>query len=266
MTGRGNDDDRRAEAGSVDDPDRDVDDPPNRGSPTSDRGLERRAVVGIVLLGVVSVGGVAAFLLRRQGVLTAASLEAFLEATGPYAPVVFVGVQALQVIVAPIPGQILAGVGGYLFGRVPGTVYSMTGVVIGSYVVFVLARRYGRSAVLRLLDEDLVTRFERFGEKNGRLTLFAFFLLPTFPDDALCALAGLWPIGTRTFLVLLVVGRAPSFLLAAHAGTSLESGALGEVGIVLTGLVLVFLAVYVGRDRIEAALGPDESTENAPDT
>ena len=100
----------------------------------------KRALLGGLLVSVAVVGVVAAGLAGREYV-TAGSLLAVLETVGPFAPLLFVALQTLQVIVAPVPGQILAGVGGYLFGPLVGTGYSMLGVVLGSIVVFVLTRR-----------------------------------------------------------------------------------------------------------------------------
>jgi uncharacterized membrane protein YdjX (TVP38/TMEM64 family) len=62
-------------------------------------------------------------------------------ALGPPAPVGFVVLQAVQVVVAPIPGQALGGVAGYLFGTWAGFVYSMVCITVGSAVVFALAKR-----------------------------------------------------------------------------------------------------------------------------
>ena len=50
------------------------------------------------------------FLLDRHRVL------AWLSSFGAWAPVVFVGVSAVQVVLAPIPGQFIGVAGGYLFG------------------------------------------------------------------------------------------------------------------------------------------------------
>jgi uncharacterized membrane protein YdjX (TVP38/TMEM64 family) len=216
----------------------------------------KRALLGGLLVSVAVVGVVAAGLAGREYV-TAGSLLAVLETVGPFAPLLFVALQTLQVIVAPVPGQILAGVGGYLFGPLVGTGYSMLGVVLGSIVVFVLTRRYGERVVERLLTDGLRTKFERYGSENGAVTLFVFFLLPTFPDDALCAIAGLWEVRFRTFLVLLVVGRTPSFFAAAYAGTSVHSGAIGQFGILVSAVGIVTLVVYLRRDWIRNKLGSD---------
>ena len=79
---------------------------------------------------------------------------------GPFAPLAFIILQTIQVIVAPIPGQTLAGVGGYLFGTLGGTASSMLGVALGSTVVFMLTRWFGRPYVERVVDADALARWD----------------------------------------------------------------------------------------------------------
>jgi len=177
-----------------------------------------------------------------------------LETLGPVAPVAFVLLQAAQVVVAPIPGQILAGVGGYLFGGWLGLVYSMTGVVLGSSVVFVASRHWGRPFVIRVLDPATRDRFDGFVDEYGAVGLFVAFLLPAFPDDALCLLAGLTAIRFRRFLVLLVVGRTPTFAVAAVAGTSFADGRVLEGLVAVAAGALVTVVVYRFRSAISTRL------------
>jgi uncharacterized membrane protein YdjX (TVP38/TMEM64 family) len=207
------------------------------------------ALVGAVALGTLAVATYAPFLSDP------AWLRATIAATGPLAPAVFVAVQTLQVVVAPVPGQVLGFVGGYLFGTAAGAVYSLLGVTLGSAVVFVLARRFGRPYVERAVDADALARFDGFVAEHGRAGLFVAFLLPTFPDDLLCVLAGLSEIRLRTLVALVVVGRAPSFLAVAAAGGSAASADYRAATALLTGLALLTLVVYYGRDRFAAAVG-----------
>lgn len=222
------------------------------------------AVAVVLVLGVAAVGGAVSAL---GGGPTVAAVREFVAGFGPLAPLAFVGLQALQVVVAPVPGGVLAGAGGYLFGGLGGTVLSMTGVVLGSLVVFGLTRTYGRAAVEGLLGGGgpRFERFERFGETNGPLALFVFFLVPLFPDDLLCAVAGLWDVRLRTFLVLLVVGRTPSFVAVSYAGTSLQSGALAEFGLLVGVLAVACLGAFVWRDRIEGRLRAGDTARDASD-
>jgi uncharacterized membrane protein YdjX (TVP38/TMEM64 family) len=154
------------------------------------------------------------------------------------------------VILAPIPGQLLAGVGGYLFGTWLGAGYSMVGVVIGSTVVFLVSRRFGRSYV----EQSALRRWDAFVDRGGVPALFVCFLLPTFPDDLLCFVAGLTDLRLRRFLALVVVGRTPTFVAVAYAGTRLSDGVLGQFALVVTVLTLGSVAVYATRDRIVARL------------
>lgn len=205
------------------------------------------------LLGIIAVVTVAAWWVDLP-LFDPVWLQSWIEATGPAAPVVFVLFQALQVVFAPIPGQLLAGVGGYLFGSTLGTLYSMLGVVIGSTIVFIATQRYGRPFVTRILDPETLNRFDGFVADYGAVGLFVAFLLPTFPDDALCLMAGLTELQYRRFLVLLIVGRAPTFLASAVAGTSFVSGRLDRVLLVVAGFAVVSAVVYRFRARLSSPL------------
>jgi uncharacterized membrane protein YdjX (TVP38/TMEM64 family) len=217
--------------------------------PFASRAARRRALrLGAVALAAAFVTAAATW--RVAPVLTdPARLRGLVASFGPLAPLAFVCLQAVQVVVAPIPGQVLGGVAGYLFGTWAGFWYSMIGVVVGSTVAFLLARRYGRPFVERTFDTGVVERFDALADDTAPLALFALFLLPTFPDDLLCALAGVSPMRLRTFLVLLIVGRAPSFALVAFAG---DRAAASRPVAALTAVALVALVaalVYGYRSR-----------------
>ncbi|WP_267639726.1 TVP38/TMEM64 family protein [Haloarchaeobius amylolyticus] len=171
------------------------------------------------------------------------------------APVVFVAIQTVQVILAPIPGQTLGGVGGFLFGWVAGTAYSILGVAIGSHVVFLFARAYGRPAVEDWVTADVLDGFDDFVDDHGELGLFLAFLFPAFPDDALCFIAGLSPVSGRRFLLLVVVGRLPSFLAVAYAGDSLATGDPWEFAAIVAVLGVGSLVAYLRRDALVGLVG-----------
>jgi uncharacterized membrane protein YdjX (TVP38/TMEM64 family) len=168
-------------------------------------------------------------------------------AAGAFAPLVFVAVQTVQVVLAPVPGQALGAVGGYLFGGLAGTVYSLVGVLVGSLVAFELARRFGRPLVERVADPDALAGFDDFVDRHGRVGLFVAFLFPTFPDDLLCFVAGVSGVRRRDLLVLVLVGRTPSFALAAYAGDGAAQGQYWLVASLVA--VLALLTVLVGRYR-----------------
>jgi uncharacterized membrane protein YdjX (TVP38/TMEM64 family) len=212
---------------------------------------------GILILLLVSVAFFGLYLATRRYasfVFNAAELRVWISQFGIFAPLVFVLIQALQVIVAPIPGQVVALVAGYLFGPFWGTVYSLTGVLIGSTVAFSLAKRYGRSFVVDILHEDVVNRFDEFVERVGAPGLFAFVIIPGLPDDAICFLSGLTPLRLRTFIAVISVGRLPAYVITVYAGGELASGrflsAIALIGVVVVASVVGYYKQEAVRDFV----------------
>jgi uncharacterized membrane protein YdjX (TVP38/TMEM64 family) len=216
-------------------------------SSRADRRRGIAAAIGVAVLGV----GLYVFVSRYAGFITdRQALQAWLDGFGIFAPVVFVGIQALQVIVAPIPGQVVAVVAGYLFGSFWGTVYSLTGVLIGSAIAFSLSKRFGRSFVESVLHEDVVARFDGFVETVGVPGLFAFVVVPGLPDDAICFLSGLTKWSLPTFIGVIAVGRLPAYVLAVYAGGEIANGRFLSA-IALLALIVVASAVgYYKQDAV----------------
>ncbi|MFB6106097.1 MAG: TVP38/TMEM64 family protein [Halobacteriaceae archaeon] len=184
-----------------------------------------------------------------------AAFAAYVRSFGAWAPVAFVVLQATQVVVAPIPGQVTGFAAGYLFGAVAGTVYSMLGLAIGSAVAVVLARRFGRPFVERVVPAATIERFDDVVGRDGLLVFFVAFLVPGFPDDAVCFVAGLTRLPTWKLLVVAVVGRLPTVFLVALAGAEVASNRLVAAAAIAVALAAVAAVVYLRRDALLAALG-----------
>src|SRR6267143_600297 len=67
-------------------------------------------------------------------------LKETVRAWGWMAPLVFIAIQALQVIISPIPGEITGPVGGALFGTTLGLIYSTIGLTLGTLFCFWVGR------------------------------------------------------------------------------------------------------------------------------
>jgi uncharacterized membrane protein YdjX (TVP38/TMEM64 family) len=215
----------------------------------------RRRFLLHAAVAVCLVVGVVVLVRDRLSVVTdAATLRAYVRGFGALAPLVLIGLQALQVVVAPVPGQVLAAVAGYLFGPWWGTLYNMLGIALGSTVAFWLSRRYGRAYVERTVDSQALSTFDTFVQRRGLLALFVLFLIPGLPDDVICFLGGLTPIPLRKLVLVAIVGRAPAFFLVNVAGALVASGNLRAAGVLLAVVALLALVGYRYRDRVASGL------------
>jgi uncharacterized membrane protein YdjX (TVP38/TMEM64 family) len=213
-------------------------------------GSRRRFLLHLLVAAIV-IGGLTLFAQRNLQFLTnAREIRAFVQGFGVWAPLVLVVLQALQVVLAPVPGQVLAVAAGYLFGAWWGTLYNMIGITIGSTVAFWLARRFGRSYVEDIVHEDTLSRFDGISDDRVRLGLFVFFLLPGLPDDVLCFVGGLTRLPLWQLVVIAVVGRAPAFFVVNVVGELLGTAQFEAAALLAIAVLAVSVVGYVYRDRL----------------
>jgi uncharacterized membrane protein YdjX (TVP38/TMEM64 family) len=178
-------------------------------------------------------------------------IEQTIEDAGAWGPVVLILMQILQTIAAPIPGQLTAFAGGYLFGTVLGTTYAMIGATIGFTIIFILARKLGRPFVEYFVDKKTLKKFDYLAESKGVFIFFLTALLPFFPDDLICFVAGLTKIPIRTLVIITFLGRLPTNLIYAFAGEGVANDNFELVLYVLGIGLVVAGVVWWKRDKLE---------------
>jgi uncharacterized membrane protein YdjX (TVP38/TMEM64 family) len=215
--------------------------------------LNKRTVLLVLLLGAV-LGGVF-YGLYASGVIdlftSKTVLLQFIERHRGYAALIFVGLQALQVLVAPVPGEVTGFVGGVLFGSVWGIALSTVGLGIGSWLAFMLARLLGRPLVERLVEPETIARYDYVMKHKGLFLAFLLFLIPGFPKDYLCYILGLGHMSQRNFLVVSVAGRLLGTVLLTLGGTYFRDERWGALFTVIGISVAIILVVMVYRENIE---------------
>lgn len=209
----------------------------------ADKRGRHAAIIGGIAVVLVLVGLAVLFERNLAWLSDPAAVRAWIRSFGPFAPLVFVLIQASQVVIAPVPGHVLGLVSGYLFGALWGTVISVTGAVIGSYVAFKLSREFGRPFVENIIHADTLARFDSLTHERGLLTLFLVFLIPGLPDDVICFTAGLTELRMGRMVLVAFLGRLPGFFLTNLAGAQLAAAQVLQT--------VVIIAILAGA----AALG-----------
>jgi uncharacterized membrane protein YdjX (TVP38/TMEM64 family) len=177
-------------------------------------------------------------------------LKGVLTSFGVYSPLLFIFLQILQVIVAPIPGEAIEFLGGYLFGLKAGLLYSMIGVVLGSWLAFSLARIFEKRVVEKFVSPELRKKFDYLIGHEGVMLSFILFLIPGFPKDTLCYILGLTPMSLGIFLTISTIGRIPGTLIATLQGAKAFEQQYKTLLILLGVSAFMILLFYIYHDNI----------------
>lgn len=146
-------------------------------------------------------------------------LEAWLDQLGPLGPLAVIALNALQVVVAFIPGYAMQVASGYLYGFPMGAIYGAIGMAIGGIIAMTLARVYGRPLVVRMVGEGRMQRWEDVAHLNS-LPIWFFLMLGPF-GDVPYYIAGLTTLAIWKVVAVALLLRTPSVFVAAAVGAGL---------------------------------------------
>ncbi|TAP49457.1 TVP38/TMEM64 family protein [Enterococcus faecium] len=147
-------------------------------------------------------------------------------------PIIFVFIQILQVVIPIIPGGISTAAGVLIFGPYAGFIYNYIGICIGSIIIFLLGRRYGKPFILSMISDKTYNKYIGWLDNQNRFEkLFALAIfLPVAPDDALCLMAGLTNMSVKLYTLIILIAKPLSIFLYSMAliyGGQYLSGLLG---------------------------------------
>lgn len=184
-------------------------------------------------------------------------LRNLIQKTGFYGRFVFFVLQFLQVTFIPIPSTILTIAGAVVFGPLQGSLLSLAGILLGSAVAFLLGQTFGRKLVSFMVGKENQEKWVRFLSK-AKYSFVIMMLLPMFPDDILCLVAGLTDMSWTFFMVTNLVTRPIGIFMTSYLGSGdfIPYYGWGLVVwggiIVLAGLLIFFATKY--QKQIEGFL------------
>ncbi len=145
------------------------------------------------------------------------ALRQYIQQAGKLAALIFILFSFLQVVLLPVPGSIAVAAGTAMFGPFKCSVYSFIGIVLGSVTAFAVGRLVGYKAVCWIVGQDSLDKWQEKLKGKDYLILSLMFLLPLFPDDILCFIAGLSSMTWPYFIVMITVTRAISVFTTAYS-------------------------------------------------
>lgn len=188
----------------------------------------------------------------------------FIKSFHPYDETIFIALQILQVVAAPIPGELSGFIGGYLYGPVLGTVYSTIGLTIGSWIAFGLAHFFGMPLLERVVKPAVFEKFDHFMEHQGLLVSFFLFLIPGLPKDYLCYIMGVSRMPAVVFLSVSAAGRLLGTIMLSITGSSARDGNYFLLGCFVAAGIIAFLAAYHYEDKLLELLKKNSKKPDGP--
>lgn len=134
-------------------------------------------------------------------------LKHLIRSAGGWAYVVYVFLQFLNVIILPLPGFLFMLAGIAIFGVWETFWVTLFTTWAGTLVCFWIGRTCGSKAVVWCVGKETTERYQNLLGTKGNLLFFMMQILPFFPDDMLCMIAGLTRMKLSFFLLTMLIAK-----------------------------------------------------------
>lgn len=170
------------------------------------------------------ITGIFIFYGYKAGLFTSPeAFRNFITGFGIWAMLVFVLIQIIQVVIPILPGAAGCIAGIAIFGPWMGFLYNYIGICIGSILVFLLSKKYGKQFVRGIIGKKAYGKYidwiERGKHFDKMFALAIFF--PVAPDDLLCYIAGLSKMRLGKFAAIILLGKPMSIALYSMGMTTI---------------------------------------------
>lgn len=168
----------------------------------------------LTIIGIVAVIFFIYFAVKERWFLDNQILLTKIKSFGLLAPLCFILIQIVQVVLPVIPGGASCLVGVMAFGAVGGFIYNYVGLVLGSICSFLLSRKFGMSIINKLFKEkDIKKALDKINNSKYDLIFFLIILLPGLPDDLFCYISGITKMSLKKFTLIILICKPLTLLV-----------------------------------------------------
>ena len=169
-------------------------------------------------------------------------LKEVIEST-KYPKLLFVLINFIQTTLLPIPNFFTIIVGTYIFDPITTTILTFIGVFTGSMINFAIGKFLGKKAVCWIVGKETVEKYLDSFKGREKFVISSMLLLPGFPDDIICIIAGLTKMTWKYFIISVLLFRPLPLIINVYFGTIIPLYGWGLV----VWAVIIILYVLLGR-------------------
>jgi len=175
----------------------------------------------------------------------------FLEPFKAWAFILYFIVMICEVIFAPIHPFPFYVAGAIIFGPFIAAVLACLGGAVGGAIAFLIAKKWGRKHVEKIVSKEKIEKFDNFTRKHGGLSVFLLRVNPLTSTDIWSYIAGISKVSFWKFMIGTFVGLIPAIFIQVYIGIPIKDNPLlfklFMIVILLYFLVAVFLILWVKR-------------------
>lgn len=181
------------------------------------KGIQAIGIAGLV---ITIVGGI--WIGKTNLFKPGGNFHQLIEQLGLSGRVLFVGLMAVNTTLPVIPLGLLNVLGVLVFGFPVGVTLNIIGTLLGTVTNFLLGRKFGEDFVLSFISDAQYAKYLGLLDQGKRFEriLFAGLLLPFFPDDIFCMIAGLTKMSFERFLAIICFCRPISVFIYSFVSTN----------------------------------------------
>lgn len=165
---------------------------------------------------------------------------------GFFAPLIYMWIIALSVVISPVPGSTLAMVAGNIWGGTLAGIYTVIGGFLGSLIAYFLGKTLGRSTIKKITGKTIYFTKNK-GEFYLTCLVFMTRLLPIFSFDLISYGAGMAGLSLPKYATATLLGMIPSTFILTHVGSSISTISSGISYGIITLILLIILPFLINK-------------------
>lgn len=177
-------------------------------------------------------------------------LRDYLESFGILAPLMFILLTMIQIIIPFIPGEPFELLAGYSFGFIKGSLFCLIAGSIASIIIILLVKKYGRKLITSFFKEEQINKLSFLNSKKSFVIFAILFILPGTPKDLLCYIGGLNNYDFVPLVLITTIGRIPSIISSTYPGNAINEKDYGLAIIIYAITIVISLSSAYFYDKI----------------
>jgi uncharacterized membrane protein YdjX (TVP38/TMEM64 family) len=168
-------------------------------------------------------------------------LELYFQKFGFWGPLFISLSQSMQIVLAVIPCEPVQVLAGLSYGPYIGFVASLSGLMLGNFIIYLLVRKLGSNFVLLFKSKDIInvtTVSKGADSKRIGWVILILYWLPAIPCGLIAFLATSTKMKFHKYMIITTLGVTPSVVASLYVGELLKTGNF-EFTIILACLMVI---------------------------